>query len=88
MIQGMNTVCYMIWIHRAPWICEYRLPYLELHSVSYDMIHGMPTAPFTAGYGPIGYTGLHGPELLAAEVIPEALVFDLIYVTWTAHLSY
>ena len=49
--------------------------------MSYDMIHGMPTAPFTAGYGPIGYTGLHGTELLAAEVIPEALVFDLIYVT-------
>jgi len=46
-----------------------------------DMIHGMPTAPFTAGYGPIEYTGLHGPALLAAEVIPGALVFDLIYVT-------
>jgi len=41
----------------------------------------MPTASFTAGYGPIWYTGLHGLALLAAEVIPGALVFDLIYVT-------
>ena len=49
--------------------------------MSYDIIHGMPTAPFTAGYGLIGYTSLHGPALLAAVVIPGALVFDLIYVT-------